>query len=231
MFRNMFRKQFPKVQDAWTLAHAIVDTVREPLIVLDQDLRVVAASRSFYLTFKVNADDTQGKLLYDLGDGQWDIPKLRLLLGKILPEQGAMEDYEVEHDFPSIGQRTMLLNARKVFSEKGSHSTILLGIEDVTQKRTLENEKDDLIRQKEMLAGGVGTSCSQQLANHRQHNHAEGKSSRVGRNPPSPRRRSQPGHLGCHRSKAPPRLCRQLDYRNGAVSCDALHGSGAIDDW
>jgi two-component sensor histidine kinase len=147
MFRNMFRKQFPKVQDAWTLAHAIVDTVREPLIVLDQDLRVVAASRSFYLTFKVNADDTQGKLLYDLGDGQWDIPKLRL----ILPEQGAMEDYEVEHDFPSIGRRTMLLNARKVFYEKGSHSTILLGIEDITEKRILENEKDDLIRQKEML--------------------------------------------------------------------------------
>ena len=151
MFRNMFRKQFPKVQDAWTLAHAIVDTVREPLIVLDQELRVVAASRSFYLTFKVNAADTQGKLLYDLGDGQWDIPKLRLLLGKILPEQGAMEDYEVEHDFPRIGQRTMLLNARKIFSEKGSHTTILLGIEDVTQKRALEKEKDDLIRQKEML--------------------------------------------------------------------------------
>ena len=151
MFRNMFRKQFPKVEDAWILAHAIVDTVREPLIVLDQDLRVVAASRSFYLTFKVNADDTQGKLLYDLGAGQWDIPKLRLLLGKIVPEQGAMENYEVEHDFPSLGRRTMLLNARKVFDEKGSHSTILLGIEDVTEKRVLENEKDDLIRQKEML--------------------------------------------------------------------------------
>jgi two-component sensor histidine kinase len=151
MFKNMFKKQFPKVQDAWILAHAIVDTIREPLIVLDQDLRVVAASRSFYLTFKVNADDTQGTLLYDLGDGQWDIPKLRLLLGQIVPEQGAMENYEVEHDFPSIGRRTMLLNARKVFYEKGSHSTILLGIEDVTEKRILENEKDDLIRQKDVL--------------------------------------------------------------------------------
>jgi len=147
----MFRKQFTEVQDAWTLAHAIVDTVREPLIVLDQSLRVVAASRSFYLTFNVNADDTQGKLLYDLGDGQWDIPKLRVLLGKIVPEQGAMENYEVEHDFPNIGRRTMLLNARKVFYETGSHSTILLGIEDVTEKRILENEKDELIRQKEML--------------------------------------------------------------------------------
>src|SRR6202521_866506 len=151
MFRNTFRKQFPKVQDAWTLAHAIVDTVREPLIVLDHELRVVAASRFFYLRFKVNDDDRQGKLLYDLGDGQWDIPKLRLLLGKIVPEQGAMEDYEVEHDFPSIGRRTMLLNARKVFYEKGSHSTILLGIEDVTDKRILENEKDDLTRQKQVL--------------------------------------------------------------------------------
>ena len=71
MFRNMFKKQFPKVQDAWTLAHAIVDTVREPLIVLDQELRVVAASRSFYLTFKVNADDTQGKLLYGAIAESW----------------------------------------------------------------------------------------------------------------------------------------------------------------
>src|ERR1700674_3243358 len=151
MFRNMFRKQFPEIQDAGTLAHAIVDTVREPLIVLDQEVRIVAASRSFYLTFNVNAEDTQGKLLYDLGDGQWDIPKLRLLLGKIVPKQGAMEDYEVEHDFPSIGRRTMLLNARKVFYEKGSHSTILVGIEDVTHKRSLEKEKDDLIRQKQVF--------------------------------------------------------------------------------
>jgi two-component sensor histidine kinase len=147
----MFRKQFIEGQDAWALAQAIVDTVREPLIVLDEDIRVVAASRSFYLTFKVSADDTQGILLYDLGDGQWDIPQLRLLLGKIAPEQGAMENYEVEGDFPSIGRRTMVLNARKVFYEKGAHSTILLGIEDITDKRILENEKDDLIQQKQML--------------------------------------------------------------------------------
>jgi len=145
----MFGKQFTNVN--WILAHAIVDTVREPLIVLDQDLRVVAASTPFYLTFKVKADDTQGKLLYDVGDGQWDIPKLRVLLGKILPEQGNMENYEVEHDFPSIGRRTMLLNARNVFYEVDSTSTILLGIEDITDKRLLENEKDDLIRQKQVL--------------------------------------------------------------------------------
>src|SRR6204780_40402 len=148
----MFRKQFADIQDAYALAHAIVDTVREPLVVLDDELRVVAASRSFYLTFKVNRDETQGKLLFELGDGAWDIPKLRLLLGKIIPERGEMEDYEVDHDFPDIGQRTMLLNARKVFYEVGSHANIiLLGIEDVTGKRALEREKDELLQQKDVL--------------------------------------------------------------------------------
>jgi two-component sensor histidine kinase len=148
----MFRKQFTDIQDAYALAHAIVDTVREPLVVLDERLCVVAASRSFYLTFKVNRDETQGRLLFELGDGAWDIPKLRLLLGKIIPERGEMEDYEVDHDFPDIGRRTMLLNARKVFYEVGSHANIiLLGIEDVTGKRALEREKDELLRQKDVL--------------------------------------------------------------------------------
>jgi two-component sensor histidine kinase len=142
---------FTGVENASALTQAIVDTVREPLVVLDHDLRVVAASRSFYQTFKVNRGDTQGKLLYDLGDGQWDIPKLRLLLEGIVPQQGVMEDYEVEHEFPQIGRRTMLLNARKVFYEAGSHTNILLGIEDVTEKRASAREKDDLLRQKDML--------------------------------------------------------------------------------
>ena len=152
----MFRKQFTNLQNACAFAEAIVNTVREPLLVLDQDLRIVAASRSFCLTFKVNPDVTKGKLLYELGDGVWDIPKLRLLLGRILPERGAMEAgaieaYEVEHDFPDIGRRTMLLNARKVFYEVGLRTNILLGIEDVTEKRVLEREKDELLRQKDVL--------------------------------------------------------------------------------
>jgi PAS domain-containing protein len=84
----MFRKQFADIQDAFALSHAIVDTVREPLVVLDDELRVVAASRSFYRTFRVDRNETQGKLLFELGDGAWDIPKLRLLLGQIIPERG-----------------------------------------------------------------------------------------------------------------------------------------------
>jgi two-component sensor histidine kinase len=142
---------FTEIEEARAFAEAIINTVREPFLVLDQDLRVLAASRSFYQTFKVSVDDTQGRLLYALGDGQWDIPQLHLLLEKIVPEQGVMEDYEVEHEFPDIGQRTMLLNARRVFYDRGSHTTILLGIEDVTAQRVLEREKDELLQQKDAL--------------------------------------------------------------------------------
>src|SRR4029079_11200442 len=83
-----------------TLPQAIVDTVREPLLVLDKDLRVVAASRSFYMTFHVRRQDTQGRMLYALGDGQWDIPALRELLEKIVPEHGELDGYEVQCNFP-----------------------------------------------------------------------------------------------------------------------------------
>jgi two-component sensor histidine kinase len=142
---------FDKSDDASALANAIVDTIREPLLVLDQDLRVVAASRSFYLTFKVNRQDTEGRRLYTLGNGQWDIPALRLLLEQIVPEHTVMEAYEVEQEFPGIGRRTMLLNARKVFYEGNSHSTLLLAIEDVTERRATERVLQDLLEQKDML--------------------------------------------------------------------------------
>jgi chemotaxis protein methyltransferase CheR len=146
-----FREQFTAIADAWALAQGIVDTVREPVLVLDSDLRVIAASRSFYSAFKVAPNDTQGRPLYALGDGQWDIPKLRVLLEKIIPEKGVMEGYEVEHEFPGLGHRTMRLNARQVFHEVGANTTILLGIEDVTVQRVLEREKDELLRDKEVL--------------------------------------------------------------------------------
>src|SRR3954467_5441943 len=89
-------------RDQVRLAQAIVATVREPLLVLDEELRVVAASRSFYETFHVTLQDTQGRLLSGLGEGQWKIPALQSLLEKIIPERGAMEAYEVEHDFPAL---------------------------------------------------------------------------------------------------------------------------------
>ncbi len=147
----MLRKKFTTAQDACALAHAIVATVREPIVVLDEELRVIVASRSFYRTFKVSPEATEGKKLCELGDGEWDIPKLRMLLGKIIPERGTIEDYEVEHEFPGLGHRTMRLNARQVFYEGGAGTTILLGIEDITKQHTLQRENDDLLRQKDVL--------------------------------------------------------------------------------
>src|ERR1700737_4833349 len=134
-----------------SLVEAIVDTVREPLIVLDDALRVVVASRSFYGTFNVTPEETEGHLLYELGNGQWDIPALRTLLEDIIPHHTTVEKYEVERVFPTIGQRSMLLNARKVFYEGSGSTSLLLAIEDVTERRALEHEKDELLRQKELL--------------------------------------------------------------------------------
>jgi chemotaxis protein methyltransferase CheR len=134
-----------------SLAEAIVDTVREPLVGLDRNLRVVAASRSFYQTFGEKPGTTEGRLLFELGDGQWDIPRLRTVLEEIIPKQSTVEAYEVEHEFPSIGRRVMLLNARRVVDADGSAAAILLAIEDVTRRREAEHEKDELLRQKEVL--------------------------------------------------------------------------------
>jgi two-component sensor histidine kinase len=136
---------------ARVVAQGIVDTIREPLLVLDHGLRVVAASRAFCTTFKLDIDDILGQPVYELGRGEWNIPQLRLLLGRIIPEQGAMENYEVEHDFQSLGRRTMLLNAREVHYEGASPANIFLSIEDVTSKRLLERENAELLRLKDTL--------------------------------------------------------------------------------
>ena len=139
------------VQHEKQLAQAVVDTVREPLLVLDKGLRVVAASRSFYETFQVNHQEIQGRLLRELGDGQWDIPALQVLLEKIVPEHGVMEGYEVEHEFPSIGRRIMLINARQICNEGRADAMLLLAIEDVTERRAGERELQHLLHEKELL--------------------------------------------------------------------------------
>lgn len=134
-----------------SLEEAIVDTVREPLLVLDRELRVVVASRSFYRAFEANPAETEGRILSELGNGEWNIPALRALLEEIVPHHTTIEAYEVERDFPRIGRRTMLLNARKVFYEGNNSTSLLVAIEDVTERRTLEREKDELLRQKDLL--------------------------------------------------------------------------------
>ncbi|MEI7590643.1 MAG: PAS domain S-box protein, partial [Deltaproteobacteria bacterium] len=122
------------------LAENVINTVREPLIALDQDLRVVKVSSSFYEFFKVEPENTVGQLIYDLGNKQWDIPKLRELLETIIPQKATFDNYEVEHDFATIGKRTMLLNARQIQRVLGKERIILLAIEDITERKRAEDK-------------------------------------------------------------------------------------------
>jgi PAS domain S-box-containing protein len=121
---------------------SIVDTVREPLLILDRHLRVQSANRSFYRTFQVLPQDTEGRLLYDLGNRQWDIPRLRTLLEEILPHDTVFNDFELTHDFPDIGHKVMLLNARRLPQE--GDDRILLALEDVTERRRAERERHEI---------------------------------------------------------------------------------------
>ncbi len=123
-------------------ADAIVRTVRHPLIILSQDLRIISANQSFYETFQVTLKETENRLIYDLGNKQWDIPKLRTLLEKIFPQNTTVEDFEIEHDFETIGQRTMLLTARTMLQGPEKNPLILLAIEDITERQELEKQKD-----------------------------------------------------------------------------------------
>ena len=119
-------------------AEAIVETVREPLVILNQNLQVVKANKKFYETFQSVQEDTEGRLIYDLGNGQWNIPKLRELLENILPAHSTFRDFEVTHEFDRVGRKVMLLNASEIFNPNAQARTILLAIEDVTDRKHAE---------------------------------------------------------------------------------------------
>ena len=122
-------------QEIREYAEGVVDTVREPLVVLDADLRVISANRSFYKTFKVKPGEIEGQFFYDLGNREWDIPKLRELLEEILPKDTTFDNFEVEHEFKIIGRRVMHLNARRIYRKTKETHLILLAIEDVTERK------------------------------------------------------------------------------------------------
>jgi PAS domain S-box-containing protein len=128
------------LREARAYAESIVQTVREPLVVLDADLRVISANRSFYQTFQVSSEETANQILYDLGDRQWDIPSLRHLLEEILPQNTCFQDFRVDHKFEHIGRKTMLLNARRIYREHNRTQMILLAIEDITERKRAEDE-------------------------------------------------------------------------------------------
>lgn len=152
---NEERIEEQKIQDAREYAESIIDTVHLPLIVLDVDLRVISASRYFYEVFNVKPEETEKQLIYDLGNRQWNIPKLRELLEDILPKSTSFDHFEVEHDFPDVGKRIMMLNARQIYQKADRTKLILIAIEDITEPKKILDGLREKIRQLEISLGAV----------------------------------------------------------------------------
>ena len=142
---------FKDGEQACVLAQAVVDSVREPLLVLDSDLRVISAGRSFYTVFQVAPAEVVGRSVFDLIDGRFNVPGLQALLKGITPNHAIMARFEIEASFPGVGQRTLILNAREVFYAESGHKDILLEFEDVTERRATEREKEALLKRSEEL--------------------------------------------------------------------------------
>jgi PAS domain S-box-containing protein len=126
----------------------LLDSIRESLVVLDHDLKVVIANQSFYRVFGVNPTETEGYLIFDIGNRQWDIPKLRKLLEEILPTSSRLNDFEVEHDFLNIGRKIMQLNASRIYRRSGKTRLILLAIEDVTEREHYRKNLEEIVEQR-----------------------------------------------------------------------------------
>ncbi len=135
------RKQAEQASsEARRFAESVIETIQEALMVLDTDLKVLSANRSFYHTFQVTPEETEGRPIYEIGNRQWDLPDLRNLLEDILPHNSSFDEFEVEHDFERIGHRVMLLNARRVHQETQETGMILLAIQDITVRKQQEQE-------------------------------------------------------------------------------------------
>jgi len=144
----------------------VLGSVREPLVVLDSDLKVVKANQSFYQVFKVKPEGTEGVLIYDLGNRQWNIPKLRELLEDILPQNSTFNDFEVEHIFEAIGRKIMHLNARRIYKKSNQTQLILLAIEDVTGREYYKRDLEELVEKRtaELVAAREEAEKGQQIA-------------------------------------------------------------------
>lgn len=142
-------------EESWTYIKTVVDVMREPILILDKDFRVMAANEPFYKTFQVEQKDTEKKIIYKLGNGQWNIPALRKLLEDILPKNTFFKSFEVAHDFPLIGRKVMILNARQIHFKKETSSglfppIILLAIEDVTEMMAIAETLASHVKQFEI---------------------------------------------------------------------------------
>ena len=145
---NSLKRSLELAEISRNYAEGIVDTVREPMVVLDGELRVNTASRAFYETFALSREKTEGQFIYTLDDGVWNIPALRALLEKVLTEKKSFEDFETTHHFPGLGNRVLLLNARQLLTPHDGKPLVLLAIDDATERKKLQ---DDLVASNEDL--------------------------------------------------------------------------------
>lgn len=142
---NELKHSLDLLKYALDYSEAIVDTVRLPLIILNRDLMVLTANRAFYDTFKLTPKETENHSIYQLNNNAWSVPKLKVLLEEILPKNTIFENYEVDIDLPTMGKRTMLLNARRTYRQVNNTEAVLLAFEDITDRKQLEKQKDDFI--------------------------------------------------------------------------------------
>lgn len=140
---NQFKHTLDIIKYSLDYAEAIVNTVREPLVILNRDLRVITANKAFYKTFEILPDKLENRPFYELGEGELNIPKFRNLLQRVLKKGTSFDDFEIEYHVPKIGKRILLLNARKFYRQVNNTPTILLAIEDVTKVRNVESQKDE----------------------------------------------------------------------------------------
>ena len=137
--KNVESRSFEHIwEQSWTYIRTVVDVAHEPILILDENFCVMTANEAFYRCFQVEPADTEGKIIYDLGNGQWDIPDLHKLFDTILPKNTFFKGFKVAHEFPSIGRKVMILNARHIYfkeeaASKGFPPIIMLAIEDVTE--------------------------------------------------------------------------------------------------
>ncbi|MDQ3258247.1 MAG: PAS domain S-box protein, partial [Acidobacteriota bacterium] len=135
---DALKRSEAQIRDSRDYAASIIETVHEPLVILDEDLRVQTAGRCFYETFKVTPEETENRFIYDVGNGQWNIPELRTLLEDILPARSQFKDFEVVHEFEHIGRKVMLLSASEIRQDVTRRRLILLSINDITERKQSE---------------------------------------------------------------------------------------------
>ncbi|MGE4542513.1 MAG: CheR family methyltransferase [Pedobacter sp.] len=158
---DRLKRSIEETEKAYKYSLRIVDTIKDPLLVLDENLRVKKANPAFYQKFQVNPKQTEGKEIFSLGAGQWDLPELRSLLSEILPQSMQMDNFQVEFDFPQLGPRTMQLSARRMKATFSPHEAILLGIADITEQKKIE----DYLRRAKQAADDTSRAKSEFLAN------------------------------------------------------------------